>query len=545
MDPTFKPPDDGNEVESDGSGSNGEDSHEEIEVEGAASASVPQQAPVPLSHDWCSKSGDKWSSNPVAPSITPNPIPMPGVTRHAQSRIQEVEDAFLYFLSEEILNKIAGYTNLEGCRRYQNWHPTDTVEIKALVGVQLLAGVFRSRGESSQSLWSGPNNRAIFSAVMSLKRFQQLLGALRFDDREDRVSRLRGALAGDPDKFAPIREIWEMWVPRLAFGFNPGERVCVDEQLVAIRGRCSFRQYMPSKPAKYGLKMWVLCDVETSYALYIQPYLGKASPSARPEKEQGKRVVLDLVAGLPRGHTVTTDNFFTRALGKELLSHGILLLGTLRQHKPEIPMELKKIRPQNSSLFGFNDMATVVSYIPKKGKNIFLLSTKHRDGATALTPPYKPAIITDYNKSKGAVDTLDQLVGTYTSRRKSNRWPMAVWGNILDISAYNALVLWLGIDPRWGQGKLHRRRLFLEQLGTALVREQIARRSRVPRAPNSSALVLSTQEAASRPSKARCYMCPVKKRLRCSNQCNICKSTTCMEHSVRVCCTCIDNLPQI
>lgn len=92
---------------------------------------------------------------------------------------------------------------------------------------------------------------------MSLKRFTLLLGTIRFDD-----SQTRQRQAGD--KFAPIREVWEMWSARIPLGFNPGEDVCVDEQLVGFRGRCSFRQYMPPKPTRYGLKMWVLCDVRTS-----------------------------------------------------------------------------------------------------------------------------------------------------------------------------------------------------------------------------------------------------------------------------------------
>ena len=40
----------------------------------------------------------------------------------------------------------------------------------------------------------------------------------------------------------------------------PGESVTIDEQLYPYRGQCRYRQFMPSKPAKYGLKFWLLCD---------------------------------------------------------------------------------------------------------------------------------------------------------------------------------------------------------------------------------------------------------------------------------------------
>lgn len=58
----------------------------------------------------------------------------------------------------------------------------------------------------------------------------------------------------------------------------PDRDVCVDEQLVPFKGRCGFKQYVPKKPAKYGLKVWALCDVKMSYAWKVQVYTGKGQP---------------------------------------------------------------------------------------------------------------------------------------------------------------------------------------------------------------------------------------------------------------------------
>jgi len=60
-------------------------------------------------------------------------------------------------------------------------------------------------------------------------------------------------------------------------------------------------------------------------------------------------------------------------------------------------------------------------------------------------------MIVDYNETKGAVDTLDQLVGIYTCKRKTSRWPMIVFYNLLDISAYNAYILWTSINIEWNR----------------------------------------------------------------------------------------------
>ncbi|KAJ8415614.1 hypothetical protein AAFF_G00425940 [Aldrovandia affinis] len=44
-------------------------------------------------------------------------------------------------------------------------------------------------------------------------------------------------------------------------------------------------------------------------------------------------------------------------------------------------------------------------------------------------------------------DTDKQVVGTYSCRRKSSRWPLTLFYNILDVSAYNAFVLWVSCGP--------------------------------------------------------------------------------------------------
>ncbi|KAE8289429.1 hypothetical protein D5F01_LYC11129 [Larimichthys crocea] len=53
----------------------------------------------------------------------------------------------------------------------------------------------------------------------------------------------------------------------------------------------------------------------------------------------------------------------------------------------------------------------------------------------------KPAIILAYNSNKGGVDNLDKVVTTYSYRRMTARWPLAVFHNILDVSFDNAFVI--------------------------------------------------------------------------------------------------------
>lgn len=64
------------------------------------------------------------------------------------------------------------------------------------------------------------------------------------------------------------------------------------------------------------------------------------------------------------------------------------------------------------------------------------MSTFHNDAAVSSPTDKKPIIILDYNKNKGGVENLDKLTATYTCQRMTKRWPVVVFYNILDVSAY-------------------------------------------------------------------------------------------------------------
>jgi hypothetical protein len=59
--------------------------------------------------------------------------------------------------------------------------------------------------------------------------------------------------------------------------YSLGENVTFDEKLEAFRGRCGSKQYIPSKPNKYGIKIYALVDVNVlhTYQSHLQ---GSRSP---------------------------------------------------------------------------------------------------------------------------------------------------------------------------------------------------------------------------------------------------------------------------
>lgn len=253
-----------------------------------------------------------------------------------------------------------------------------------------------------------------------------------------------------------------------------------------------------------------------------------------------------------KGHNITCDNFFTSYnLGQELLKRKLTMVGTVRKNKPELPRELLAMQNRASltSMFAFTDTTTIVSsYSPKKHKNVVLMSTMHKDAAVSTREDKKPAMILDYNATKGGVDNLDKVTGTYSCKKKMALWPLVVFYNIIDVSAYNTFVLWTEMDPGWHSGNLCWRRLFFEQLGKALVNPHILRRKFPPRAPAAAAIVERVQAEGSGPpvlevpagsrKRGRCHICPWKKDTKTATQCCKCKKLICRSHTHTYCPSC-------
>ena len=73
---------------------------------------------------------------------------------------------------------------------------------------------------------------------------------------------------------------------------------------------------------------------------------------------------------------------------------------------------------------------------------------QHSIEATVMSDEKKkPEIITYYNEIKSGVDVLYKLVCTYSCKLASSRWTVVFFLDMLDIAAYNALVLWINANP--------------------------------------------------------------------------------------------------
>ena len=110
-----------------------------------------------------------------------------------------------------------------------------------------------------------------FPVTMALRSFRFLLKCIRFDDVMSRQQRRKN------DKLAAIRDLMDTFNENCKKNYCVGEFVTLDEMLLSFRGRCSFRMYIPSKPCKYGIKVFALVDAKIYYACNLEIYCGKQS----------------------------------------------------------------------------------------------------------------------------------------------------------------------------------------------------------------------------------------------------------------------------
>jgi hypothetical protein len=264
-------------------------------------------------------------------------------------------------------------------------------------------------------------------------------------------------------------------------------------------------------------------------------------------------VVTKLVEPLHNsGRNITCDNFFTSVkLADMLLSQGLTLLGTMRRNIRDIPQEFQsnRARPVGSSVFGFDDTKTLVSYVPAKNRSAILLSSMHNDNKLDDSSK-KPDMIVDYNRTKGGVDSIDQLCHKYTVKRSTRRWPMCIFYGILDIIGINSMIVFLHNNSNFLPKTSYKRRIILENLAMELIKPQLEfRRS------NASGLHKSTRAAMSAigypcllPEKAprslstrsasrkrkRCFYCPSKIDRKVFTECDACGNRACPEHSTTI-----------
>ena len=219
---------------------------------------------------------------------------------------------------------------------YESWKPVDVADLKAFFGINILMGL--NKLPSIDDYWkqSPVYHYSPIADRISRNRYREISRYLHFVDNSTLASR------GSPeyDRLGKIRPLLEQIQSRCATLYNPSKELAIDEAMIKFQGRSSLKQYMPQKPIKRGIKVWVLADSRNGYFSRLEIYTGKKEST---EHGLGSRVVKDLSSDLHgKWHHLYFDNFFTsKKLLCDLELSDTYGCGTVRKNRKGFPEELK------------------------------------------------------------------------------------------------------------------------------------------------------------------------------------------------------------
>ncbi|XP_068227982.1 uncharacterized protein [Palaemon carinicauda] len=222
---------------------------------------------------WSSEKANRSSGEKCAINIIDQ---TPGITRYAASRISDILSAFELFITPKLFNIILKMTNIEANRVLGSGDIISLKNLRAFYGLRLLAGVYNLM-ESLLGIWDKDLAACDAEKVISGMLKFTLGVKMNLQNVGKRTVIIYETVHDDLSDSDYEDEAVEQQSSGPDSSTRKGN---TDEQLVRFRGKCPFRHYIPSKPDRYGIKIWAACDAENSYLWNAEGYTGRKDESA-------------------------------------------------------------------------------------------------------------------------------------------------------------------------------------------------------------------------------------------------------------------------
>ena len=207
--------------------------------------------------------------------------------------------------------------------------------------------------------------------------------------------------------------------------------------------------YVPAKRARFGMKLYKLCDDEYTVAFDIHYGRHEDRIEGREELSKTENAVFRLLHDfLGKGHVVYMDRYYSSpTLFDALFREGTLACGTAQPNRKYMPIDLvqtKLPKKSHERIARKNGPVLCVKYADKR--DVYMLTTAHEDTAVETEARAndgvrripKPTAIVDYNKYMGHVDKTDQMMNAYKSFRKTMKWTKKLANYLFQSATLNA-----------------------------------------------------------------------------------------------------------
>lgn len=353
---------------------------------------------------------------------------------------ETVQDYVDIFLPYELMSNLATWTNkralIESVVRAEwedddkiadvdfEWKEVDAREMRVFIGVTLMMGIVRKPGVDDY--WSTESIlRTPYPAdCISRNRYKQILKFIRFSDpylvdKENRSTRLNQ---------------FEEMMLSLCNLFIPGQLLSLDESLLLHKGKLKFKMFIRTKRARFGIKIFILCD-HSGYMLAHIVYYGAATDFGEIEDLSKSEIIvvqlLEKAGLLEKWYLVTLDNWYSSVrLAEYLFRRSTFMRGTIRPNRG-IPQQLKNLQlpVHGTGYYRKDDTVLAIKYVDKKDiyaistfdKAGEIMKTRHVRGEGQVEYP-KPLAIENYNSTMGGVDVTDQYLAGVGILRKNQIW---------------------------------------------------------------------------------------------------------------------------
>ena len=373
---------------------------------------------------------------------------------------------FNLIFGDELIDLIVRETNryarqkLEGNdTRLAKWQDTTRQEVKAYLGICLVMGI--NNLPRLAMYWSSDpfiGNTGIQN-VMTKNRFEELSQYLHFSNSATEPQRGEENF----DRLYKVRALLSGVLENAQKAYEPSKNLSIDEGMIAFKGRLSFRQYMPAKPTKYGIKVWMAADSQNGYVNNFSVYLGKEANVPRVNG-LGYDVVMKMATPFLKKHRhIFFDNFFTSTkLMEDLLAQDTYACGTVRSNRKDLPPCAKNKLRQGEKVSAQRGKIVFTKWHDKR--DISFLSTNVLPSEPSRLVPRKkngrniqiekPRVADVYTANMGGVDRADQLRSFYFAGYSSRKWYRYIFWFLINLSVCNGYILEL--IHRTTQGKRKR-----------------------------------------------------------------------------------------